>query len=168
MTNRYQEIAKRASAGAQARGFDACTWENFPGKLAFMLSELEEARLATCKQSTLDQVLEELTDCASRIAAYLHEVFGEWALRTYDDRRVAGFDRSFAAVENEIRVWLFNALKFWRDRRHEDVRICLEYAFRAVEAEVQLLGFDLAEQIEKKLAVNADRPRLHGHLESLG
>lgn len=173
--------AKDCAEAATVREFQTTTWENLPGKLMFVVSELvefEEAfeylRAATT-QARVDELLinmnEELADAAIRILSTMHDLFGStWSRGRVENRRRLARVPAYTCDEllRPIRKHLVGALEFWRDDARSDVMIHLELAllntFRAGDA----LGADMIEEIANKQAKNKARPPKHGRKQNLG
>ena len=164
------DLAEQAETGAVARGFDPCTWENMPGKIAFVFTELEEACCAAnAHRFVMDAVIEELADIALRTMAIMHGVYGrEWQERSTDLAVDSGL---FAPLECSLRSvtkYLSNAIGYWRDDDKVDAGICLELALASLIMFAKSIGYDLTISIVRKLEKNAYRPKLHGHIRTLG
>jgi NTP pyrophosphatase (non-canonical NTP hydrolase) len=159
-------LAEQAETSAIARGFDPCIWENMPGKIAFVLTEVVEA----CESVTSSRadLIEELADIALRTLAILHGVYGnDWCPRNYSTNVGSTFE-SMPVLLYPIARNLGNAVNWWRDDAKLDAKVCLEYVISELYSLATNLGEDLTQAIIRKSTKNADRPKLHGHVRSLG
>ena len=175
-------LAGVAHEVATSHGFDAPTWENFPGKLMLVVSELSELAEACAESSCpLDltgtrKSMDELADVVIRTMTILHGLFGSW------NARGSAFD--WIETHSSIRTrlpdsWvvvllrsLSLALEAWRrDDRATALYHCerlLHFAFQLADAGPGVDRHDLLACIEEKIAKNATRPALHSKIMTLG
>ncbi len=175
-------LAKDLAASAAKRGFQSTTWENLPGKLMFMVSEMFEAldealvvEFAMCSVGqNPDRVAsygEELADTAIRILASLGDLYPDmWSTSRITNRTVVGppLFRSAYKTLFPIGKSLCVALEHWRDDERQDVMIALELALLNTYRAADWHGIDLDKEIALKQARNVLRPPRHGRKQNLG
>lgn len=154
----------------QANGFDLPTWESLPAKVAFVLTELDEAMQAI--DGSGDDPLEvELADTAIRLLSLLESVFGnEWNNRTVSILKIAPHN---VYEPGPVLLWkivrpLCQAIEFWRHDNRRDTLTCLELALKETWALSTRLGFNPGADIVEKVRKNATRGKLHGKVRSAG
>lgn len=181
-----RELALQADEVAQANGFDPCTWENLPGKLELVGTELDEIVDAVKELETLsdaeigsdvmddanwgiEKVQSEFADLALRLLAVVHGTFGG---DFHDRRRLTPARPAFLPIE--VLIWpiqshLHKAAQRWRCDQRDDARTHLEYALRAMWALAARIGagFDLTQMCSERLAQNRLREPLHGKRRTL-
>lgn len=159
------DIAWLAETAAQKRGFDACGWQNLPGKVAFVFGEdVEVGEAETC-----DELAEELADTGLRLLAILHGVYGaDWSPRPVTAVEPVFPCSSTDALTRLVRKHLRGALEAWRDDDRDGARLSLELALYQLLAAGRRVGYDLVGAMVQKLKDNEGRPRLHGHVNTLG
>ncbi len=170
------EVAERVSRIASEKGFDKADWdENFVQKLAFVITELDEA-VQGAKGIGKDPVELELADVAIRLLACLYGVSGtSWSPGRIEGRRSP--ERIGVWQPIEVAVWpilrkVSEAIECWRKNDPEigrkDAMICCELALLETFRLADRMGIDLLSIIELKTIANAARPHLHGKGRSVG
>lgn len=170
------EVAARVSRIALEKGFDKADWdENFVQKLAFVVTELDEAAQGA-EGIGKDPVDRELADVAIRLLSCLHNISGDqWSAGRIEARRPPARIGVWQPIE--VALWpilrkLSQAIECWRKNDPEigkkDAMICCELALLETFRLADRMGIDLMAVIESKSTANAARPRLHGKGRSVG
>jgi len=166
---RYQKLAKRVREINAGNGWDKPTWENLPGKLAMVFTEINEAHEEFDPSASTAFSLE-LADIAIRLLDCLESVWpGQWTLR----QPGPGMPGSLKDCGIAEQLWAIvdrvsEALEAWRHDNGMDTQICLEQALRAVREVSGIYGINLRGWIDVKLDRNAQRGYLHGKKNSEG
>jgi len=167
--------AQRVHEIAVERGFDAADWdENFVQKLAFVITELDEA-VQWVEGIGKDPIGVELADTAIRLMTCLRQIWGnDWSPGRIDHRQPPACVGLYEPIE--VACWrvvrhLCGAIEAWRKNDpvfgKKDAMIRVELALREVFRIADRLGIDLPSEIEKT-AVNRVRPKRHGLGRSVG
>lgn len=170
MTNvNLHELAAFCEELARAKNWDACSLDNFVGKLGVAFTEIAEAD-DEAESTTVAAVHEEVADITVRVLAVLHGCWGDqWADRTtfrHGYVRTA-FADVFMLLKPAFKAMCV-AIQNWRKGDDENARVALEIAVLELYRVSDRMGFDLTAEILRKLEVNKTRPPLHGNRRSLG
>jgi hypothetical protein len=162
-------LAAECDAVNRANGFDVPTFDNLPGKIAMVFTELNEADDE--QDNGEAAVHEEIADAAVRVLSTLHAVWGEdWADRATHFRHVY-CRTAYAPIETLLKPTfkqLCLALEAWRREQRVDARLALEMAVLELYRMSDRMGFDLTAEIRRKVEINRGRGALHGKVRSLG
>lgn len=177
-----KEIARECNEIASANGFDRPSWGNVVEKLAFVGTELDEARDGALG-NTDDPLSEELADIAIRLLSILEALWGDgWGDRV-TNRRPKPIN-TYAPIEVLLWPTLGYVFKAIEARRHvpevasvddetlrrsrarvgQWIELALLETWRIADA----LQVDLFAEIEKKSEKNRNRPYLHGKAYAAG
>lgn len=178
MITNLHDAACLADEIASANGFDPPTWDNFPAKLMMVVTEIDEFVDAAegVENGDCGGTKEELADVAIRLLAMIHALtHGKWNCRVrrynepadYYDRRI-GWLRSPKDEVWPIVSRISKATEVWRKGRRVDAIQHIEFAIKECFALADRVGFNLFSEILTKAAKNAQRPKLHGKIESVG
>lgn len=195
MTINWHAAARGCYDTQTEKQWQHATWENLPGKLMLLVSELDEFvrqanenpwatdvyTLSTPKGSWELQhnaAALELTDALIRNLADIYSLCGpDFAERMTVELQAIN-PRSWPPPCPEKLVWpivgrAVRALEYWRKGDDKDVRICLELialeivrAWKIFAPIVQ--AGDLESYLEAKMEKNMSRPVKHGKLRDLG
>lgn len=168
--------AERVAQIAAERGFDVADWdENFVQKLAFVVTELDEA-VQWVEGTGKDPIGVELADTAIRLMACLHQIWGkDWSPSRITHRREPRIVGLYEPIE--VACWrvvrqLCKAIEAWRKNApgqgKKDAMICVELALLETFRMADRLGINLIAEIENKTSVNKGRPKQHGLGRSVG
>ncbi len=164
-----QETAKDVDDIAKANGFDPPTWENIPIKLMLVVTELDEARDAVHGVGN-DPLAEELADVAIRLLSILHSVWED----KWQDRVTGRSPRACNGFQTvETLLWpildhVCKAVEAWRHDKKRDTMQRVELALLETFRLADLLYIRLHEEILLKTDKNAERPHLHGKVQTEG
>ncbi len=167
-----KEQAKRGAEITAAHGFEAVDNHNFAGKCMLIVSELHEGWESVYEPNPEDPLDVELADTAIRLGQVLHNMWGDkWNYREPEIRTGPALRKAlFQSYEQHawgIIAPLSKAVEAWRKGRASDVQSGIELAFKATVKLAYELGYDLEQAIEAKLQKNANRPRLHGKVQTV-
>lgn len=176
------QLAIEAERVANERGWDACDWDNMPGKTAMVFTEFveaEQAARAVPSYGDIDRFATELADIAIRVIVMLRQLDDStWKLAEFGPgSRIDKRERHARVISRfervEILLWpalsyLSAALEYWRKDQRSDVCSCLELSVLEIFRLADAVGVDLAEVIEAKTEENAMRPTRHGKKRTLG
>jgi hypothetical protein len=163
------DLAADADAANRANNFEVPTWDNLPGKLAFLFTEsIEEAHEEQANGPEAVHV--EIADAAIRIMSTLNAVWGDaWADRI-QFRHVycrTAYDR-LETMLLPANIQVCKALQAWRKDDRHGAREALEVAVLELYRVSDRMGFDLSAEIARKVEINRGRGALHGKKRSLG
>lgn len=166
------ETAQRCSQIAKEHGFDECTWENFPNKLMFVVSEIKEAveAMESMEGHTNYEVGEELADVAIRTLQLVESLWPGWSAERVTKRTVQS---KTAFLMPQVMVWpmlryAVEALESWRNEQRADAQQCLELLLLELWRVADRLNIDLYGFVQLKMDKNEKRPMLHGKKRSDG
>jgi NTP pyrophosphatase (non-canonical NTP hydrolase) len=169
MTFDLKQIAKECDDIAAANGFERPDWDNIVAKLAFTITELDEARDGARGQGA-DPLPEELADVAIRLLSALHGMWGDnWGDRV-THRHPKPID-TWTPVEVLLWPILGNICKAIEARRHDArSRVCqwIELALLETFRLADALGIDLNAEVVAKCEKNRGRGHLHGKAYAAG
>lgn len=163
-TLQYLELAKSVVEINKANGFDPSTWENFPVKIACILTEIDEAR----DEYGGYGFKAELADIAIRLLDTLHGVWPHgWCARQH------GGPWPYECNSIGKNLWLIiepisKAVEAWRKGERTDALIHTERALLACRRIAECYDVDLPHEIAAKLKYNKTRGFLHGKKRSEG
>lgn len=165
------DIAKRCAATAAAKGFDACTWENLPTKLMFVVTEIDEACEAMEEDAQESKVGEELADIAIRTLVVLETLWPD----DWSEGRIVGRYRQTRRRHESPWVMLWPLLRYariaihhWRMDEHEYTRQSLELLLLELWRLADRIRIDLDGCIQLKADANELRPARNGKKRSEG
>ncbi len=168
-------IAENVAELAIAKGWQKPDWDNFVPKLAFAITELNEA-VDWVHGRGKDPVGIELADTAIRLLAIVQGIWPDaWSPGRIEGRRPTRRIGLYQPIE--VGVWpivrhICEAIECWRknDPRYgkKDAMISTEMAILETFRLADSLGINLITEIETKTLVNALRPHLHGKGQNVG
>lgn len=170
-------FAARVGATAAAKGWDKPTWENLPGKLMLVVTEVDEA----VQSATLDPDDDlyrwdssELADIIIRTVDILYTIWPEWPLnRVHEDRVRLPLYPAISRMLPETRGWNFikllsSATEHWRLGNKPSVASHLELLLLDVYRLADCADINLDAALVAKADINDKRPPLHGKKMTLG
>jgi hypothetical protein len=163
------ETASLCARIAEAHGFDACTWENFPTKIVFVVSEIDETREAMAVFGG-DTIREEMTDIAIRTMVVLETLWPGWSTGRITQRAIR---TQSVFTDAESLLWpmisyAVKALHHWRNEERTDAGQCLELLLLELWRLADRLRIDLDSSIQIKMDKNELRPMRNGKKRSEG
>lgn len=168
---RLPQVAKLVAEIAEHKGFDRCTWENLPIKLAFVMTEIDEA-LRELDVFPAPGLPAEMADIAIRTLAVLGTLWPD----SWNSSRIEGEGTQRSQVPNPhrepavlfrpINGHLCKAIGYWRNDNKVDTMQCLEFALLDLYRLADAYGIDLDDAIYTKCIKNIDRPYRHGKKRS--
>jgi len=175
-------FAIRVGATAAAKGWDQPTWENLPGKLMLVVTEVDEAVESAEAPANQDYDRHfqrtyrwdpsELADIIIRTIDILNTLWPEaWdtALLSHHE-----LQRPFAYTQPPTGIgWSFvrtlsGAMEYWRHSDREMVRKRLQDVVMLARYVALAQGTDLDAALVAKADINDKRPPLHGKKMTLG
>lgn len=167
--DQVKHIALLAEQMATGKGFDPCTWDNLPSKMAFVQGEVDKALAATSSE----EFVLELADVGLRLLALMHGALAaDFSPRVPTLREVQmatphaglGVDDALQAVRRH----LSGAVQSWRDDNVGESRISLELALYhlficSARAGTNLVG-SMSAKLKEHRAACAPRPQAHARL----
>lgn len=162
----YLAVAAHCVESSRARGFLPTTFESANIRLNGMHSEIIELRLAIEKNDYRGMSLEG-ADIAIYALVVMHDLgCKNWVLR---DRIHGGppFRCEPATTVAPLHDYVNKAYRAWRDEKLVDLLISLELLLAMlvdIRKRCLQLKNSLQDDIAYKLAIDAGRPRLNGHL----
>jgi hypothetical protein len=164
------ETASLCAKIADDHGFDVCTWENFPTKIMFVVSEIHETRDEMYRPYREHKVDEEMADIAIRTMVILETLWPGWSTGRITQRRL---DTKSVFEKAESLLWpmisyAVKALHHWRNEERTDAGQCLELLLLELWRIADRLKIDLDGSIQLKMDVNEQRPMRNGKKRSEG
>jgi hypothetical protein len=158
-----KQVAKQCDEIAIANGFERPSWDNLVIKLAFAITELDEARDGAHGTGE-DPLAEELADTAIRLLSVLVAIWGDdWGDRV--THRHVSLNSAFAHIEVLLWPIVGHICKAMEARRHDNrSRVCqwIELAILETWRLADTLHIDLDTEVLAKCEKNKSRPHLHG------
>jgi hypothetical protein len=165
-----KKVAKEAGEIAAANGFDRPTWDNVVAKLAFAMTELDEAHDGAYGIGDGAPLSEELADTAIRLLAILYGIWGDdWGDRVTN--RTPKPINTWVPVEVLLWPALSRICKAIEARRHDqNSRVCqwIELAILELWRLADAMKIDLSAEVLLKCEKNRGRPYLHGKAYAAG
>ena len=123
------EIAQVCDDIAEKNGFEKPTWENLISKLAFVITEIDEARDGA--YGTGDPLEEELADIGIRLLSAMFSVWGPLMSDRISNRKPGNESPKYESIENLL--WpivgrVSKAMEAWRFDEKVDTLTHLELA----------------------------------------
>lgn len=170
MTAALHDRARRAGKTAIEKGWQVPNWEvNFPGKIALVWSEYDEALDAV----TAGHLAEELADVVIRTINMLQSIWPDaWNVTPvtwpHAGRPPESPVRFTVKALRHISFNIRGALEAWRKDQAPLAKSYLETVVKAAFTVAVTYKLDLLAAIDAKLTANEGRPRLHGKKRDLG
>jgi hypothetical protein len=162
MSRGIKERAEEISQIALDHGWDAPTWDNFLAKLMLIMTEVQEAEDA---QHDHPAFMLELADVVIRTLDVVHTLDVE-PTRAARKKPLPVFNESNVLLGT--RRYLSRAAEWYRRGLDEEALCDLWEAIAGIECWCTANCYDLWDAVDKKIAVNRTRPRLHGKKRSIG
>ena len=163
----WRALARRIHEVNEANGWEAPTFESAPVKIMLAVTELDEGVQGVHGRED-DPIEVEIADTAVRLLHLLETVWpGQWDIRGGNYKQESRFqeiERLLWPVVNK----LCKAVESWRQNDRFDVRVWLECAFAETRRIAASLGFDLYDEMKRKVEKNSTRGYLHGKANPAG